>query len=148
MVKANLEYASPVWDPYTEKDSSALDKIQNRAARWASRCYHRDTPTSEILESLSWPPLKQRRRQKRLSLFYKYHNSIVHINSKYKPIPAPPQRVTRNSNPNKYPITSHRTQYRKQSFFPQTLRDWNSLPVERVTVPTLESFEARVVALQ
>ena len=43
LVRPLLEYAAPVWDPYTANDIEALEKIQRRAARWVTN-RHRQTP--------------------------------------------------------------------------------------------------------
>jgi hypothetical protein len=34
LVRPLLEYASPVWDPYTKEDIITIEKVQRRAARW------------------------------------------------------------------------------------------------------------------
>jgi len=36
-----LEYASPVWDPFTANNIKALEKVQRRAARWVKGDYRR-----------------------------------------------------------------------------------------------------------
>ena len=36
LVRSCAEYGAVVWDPFLKKDNQALEKIQNRAARWVS----------------------------------------------------------------------------------------------------------------
>ncbi|KAL8562765.1 hypothetical protein ACOMHN_022640 [Nucella lapillus] len=46
LVRSTLEYASPVWDPHTDKDIGKLEKVQRRAARWVTG-RHRQTAIVE-----------------------------------------------------------------------------------------------------
>ena len=39
LVRSGLEYAAPIWDPITDKDSWKIESIQRRAARWAKSTY-------------------------------------------------------------------------------------------------------------
>ena len=36
LVRPQLEYASPIWDPYTKGKILQIQKVQRRAARWTS----------------------------------------------------------------------------------------------------------------
>ena len=58
---------------------------------------------------------------------------IVSINCSY--LPKPPGRglSSRKNSTCSYDIPSRRTQYRRMSFFPRTIPDWNGLPREFVT---------------
>ena len=38
-VRPQLEYAAPIWDPYTKEKTLQLEKIQRRAARWTTNNY-------------------------------------------------------------------------------------------------------------
>ena len=40
VVRPTLEYACPVWHPYTIKNINTLESVQRRAARWASNSKH------------------------------------------------------------------------------------------------------------
>ena len=82
MVRPILEYASPVWDPITQKDSSELEKVQRRAARYVFNRYGDRNPgcVTDMLTTLNWEPLSERRLNDRLTLLYKINNGIVDIN--------------------------------------------------------------------
>ena len=57
---------------YTARDSHQLDKVQRRAARFVKRDYRRTTSVSELTSQLGgWQSLEERRKNARLSLFYK-----------------------------------------------------------------------------
>ncbi|KAL8625339.1 hypothetical protein ACOMHN_044482 [Nucella lapillus] len=50
--------------------------------------------------------------------------------------------------PHKKKPPSCRTTYRQMSFFPRTIPEWNLLPAETATAPSLASFQARVAHLK
>ncbi|KAL8624074.1 hypothetical protein ACOMHN_019496 [Nucella lapillus] len=45
-------------------------------------------------------------------------------------------------------VGNARTTYRQMSFFPRTIPEWNLLPAEIATAPSLASFQARVTHLK
>ena len=99
-----------------------------------------------MLQDLAWPSLQERRRQIRLSTFYQYHHKLIHIDSKYTPTPST-QRLSRQQNNSKaYNIPSGTPNYRKNTFFPRTIPEWNHLPEEIVSAETLDLFKSRLVA--
>ncbi|KAL8590253.1 hypothetical protein ACOMHN_006369 [Nucella lapillus] len=122
-----------------------LEKIQRRAARWVTHRHRKTSSVQDMLETLHWPPLTERRRKARLVNFYKYHNGSLKINTCKKPSQnqsAP--KGTRRSHSATYHLPNCRTLYRQKSYFPRTISDWNSLPAEVALSPTLEGFKSRV----
>lgn len=71
LVRPKLEYAAAVWDPHQSYLVDKLEMVQRRAARFVYNDYRRTTSVSELLKSLEWSPLQQRRKDSRLTLFYK-----------------------------------------------------------------------------
>ena len=72
-----LEYASAVWDPFTEDNICKLVAVQRRAARFVCNSYRQTASVSSMLNELSRPLLEQKRAEARLGLFYRIvHNSI------------------------------------------------------------------------
>ena len=125
LVRPQLEYAAAAWDLYTSKNIQQLESVQNRAARFAKRDYRRTTSVSQLVSQLSWPSLADRRRQARLILFHKAHHG-------HSPLLL--DQFPRNSNYTRlgtrgilYRQAPVRTDAYKWSFFPRTIRDWNSL---------------------
>lgn len=51
---------------------------------------------------------------------------------------------SRHLNSNTYAVPNSRTNYQKYSFFPLTIREWNSLPEDIATLPNLDSFKLTV----
>ena len=61
MERAILEYGSSFWDPYTDKLQEELEKVQNRAAMFATRNYAYETKSmTSIFGHLKWESLKKK----------------------------------------------------------------------------------------
>ena len=144
-VRPLLEYASSVWDPYTQKTINKVEAVQRRAARFVLNRYHNTSSVSGMIVTLGWPSLHQRRRSARLGLLYKIHHGLVQCPTiKSKLVPPPPrQRRTHNQ---QFRLINIRTQYRGGSFLPRTIRDWNSLPSEVIEAATVDTFVSRASA--
>ena len=56
---------------------------------------------------------------------------------------TPLQRRSRHVNSNAYEIPRSKTDYHMNSFFPKTIREWNSLANETVNAPNLTAFKTR-----
>ena len=78
-----MEYASTIWDPHINVHSNKLEKIQRRAARWATSQYSHRTSVTSLMDQLKWQPLEDRRRIQRLAFLYKilHHKVAVPISS-------------------------------------------------------------------
>ena len=65
MCRPILEYAAPVWDPFLMGDIKKMEKIQRKGARFVKNDYRRTVSVTEILQTLEWGPLQERRRKAR-----------------------------------------------------------------------------------
>jgi len=132
-------HASAAWDPFTARDITQLDKVQRRSARFAKNNYKWSQSQSVSQLTLGWQSLDQRRRNARLTLFYK---SIHGANS----IPVhhlqQPTRHTRQCGTHTYIPLSSRTNVYKYSYFPRTVVDWNALPDSARSATYTDSFRA------
>ena len=144
LVRPILEYASSVWDPYHQTEINRLEMVQRRAARYISSSYGRGVSVDAIIKQLKWKPLTKRRKEARLSMFYKIVNEKVAISKEGRLLP--PKRLTRNMHERSFQIPSSTNDYRKYSFFPRTIRDWNALPPGVATIKSLEAFKASVAS--
>ena len=79
IVRPQLEYAAPVWDPHTLNDIQKIEMVQRRAARWVLGDYSPYSSVSDMLGRLGWRTLEQRRADSRLVLFYKIVHGYVAV---------------------------------------------------------------------
>ena len=79
LVRPLVEYSSSVWSPFTKSNVDKLEMIQRRAARWTSNNYSTYASVTEMLQSLDWRSLEQRRSHSRLCLFYKIIYGLIAI---------------------------------------------------------------------
>ena len=94
LVRPNLEYAPSVWDhPHHGKWRNALEAVQSRAARFATRRWHNTSSVTAMKHDLGWEALADCRKLSRVILFYKIHHNLVLI-----PIP---DYLTLNPRPNR-----------------------------------------------
>ena len=75
-IRPVLEYADVVWDGCSEQDSKSLEDIQIEAARIITGMRY-NSSRSKLYDELGWEPLEIRRRNHRLTLFYKIVNGYT-----------------------------------------------------------------------
>ena len=95
LVRPLAEYSSTVWSPNTNQNIDKLEMIQRRAARWTLNSYSTYATVTEMLQSLGWRFLEQRRSYSRLCLFYKIIYGLVAIDM--PPYVVHPSRTLSNS---------------------------------------------------
>ena len=147
LVRPTLEYACPVWDPHKQVEIDLLEKTQRRAARFVTNRHRNTSSVTDMLSSLQWPTLRERRRQTRLTLMYKVLNEETKVQNNLEAAVARERRSrTHCRQLRRAPVT--KKQYRDQSFFPATICDWNDLPPDVVQATSLASFKARLARTQ
>ena len=92
-----------------------------------------------MMNELGWKPLNERRKEQRLVLLFKIVNDLVADNNiEYN------QRPSRTSNYKQIKVLSATTEIYKHSFFPRTVKDWNTLTESAMTSKTVEGFKAAI----
>ena len=143
-LRRQVEYASIVWDPFTQANIDKIEMVQRRAARYVQNNYSRYASVNDMISKLGWRIL-QRRADNRLFMLYKivngivatdFFNKLVHVN-----------RATRHSHSNSFIISSETQTFIQQSFLPRTIRQWNNLPAAVAAAPSLETFKRGVAAI-
>ena len=125
LVRPVLEYGSSVWDPSSILLQEELENVQKRAARFVTGNYLYETGSmTGILEQLKWESLKKRRRDSRIIMLYKGLKGAASIPTNDL---VPHIRHVRNHHSLAFQTPFANTDIYKCSFFPQTIRDWNSL---------------------
>ena len=144
LVRPHLEYSGTVWDPYTVDLINKLEAVQRRAARFACRDYNPRSSVTEMLQKLEWDSLQTRRSAARLTMMFKIVNSQVAIPaSKFL---QPTLRPSRHHNSKSFIRPQATKDCFKNSFFPRTISQWNSLPETIVNSTTTEVFKEQVTS--
>ena len=140
LVRPTLEYASCIWNPYTDANIKKMEMVQRRAARFVCQDFRRTSSVTKMLEALRWPTLQERRTQCRVTMMYRIVQDLVDI-----PISTFHHTTSMaHGHSQRFIIPFARTDAYKHSFFPATIRLWNQLPAVVVEAPTLEIFRSRV----
>ena len=124
LVRPQLEYASPVWDPDTDKLIYQIEQVQRRAVRWTANNFCRQTSVTRMIEQLGWRTLEQRRTDAHLCLFYKVVHDLVAV-----PLPDHVQYSNRVS---RY---CHSMTFRQVSTPASLSRMWQYIEIDRVNPP-------------
>ena len=122
IIRPKLEYASVAWDPHYKKDIRNLEMVQRKGARSCLQNYSSIASVTDMLGSLGWKSLEQRRMEGRLLTMYKLSHNLVDINTDQYLIPHQETR-TRGSHLLKYHIpkaTKHVFKY--SLIFPELLK--------------------------
>ena len=116
LVRPILEYGSACWDPYRECQISALDRVQNKAAKFA---HH--------LGGLEWESLAQRRKIPRMCAVYKAYTGDRAWRAIGDRLQAP-SYLSRVDHYWKIRVRKQRTDIGKYSFVNRSITDWNKRP--------------------
>ena len=144
LVRPQLEYAAPIWNPYHKLQIQEVEKVQRTAARWTCRRWRNTSSVGEMLDELEWPSLEARREQSSLTFFYKIHSGTVSLDKDKYLTPAPNLHRTRASHDLQYTRYFAYSDALKNSFFPRTIPLWNSLPSSVVSSKTTEEFKGLI----
>ena len=134
MVRPAMEDASIVCDPVTQKHIQLLEKVQRRAARY-------------VFNTLFWSPARLCHADgdgptvgnpgsNRLYMLYRIANILVDIDQNIY-LQASDRRTRGQAW-----FFQKRTEFHayRNSFFPRTIRAWNSLPNSVTEATSLEDF--------
>ena len=130
------------WDPHNQGLIQKLEAGESRAARFVCRNYDRHSSATKMLEDLKWDSLQMRHQANRLTLLYKSINGQVAIPA--QTFLTPVVRPTCRNNSLAFICPQASKDIYKNSFFPQTIHEWNILPEAIVTAPTSEIFKEQV----
>ena len=142
LVRPLVEYSSSVWSPYTKSNIARLEMVQRRAARWTLSEYSPYASVTQMLQSLGWRSLEQRRSDSRLCLFYKIIYGLVAIDM--PPYVVHPLRTPRNSHTLCFRQIQSTVDYYKYSFYPLSIVQCNRLPAHIALLPTFDAFKRAV----
>ena len=116
LVRPQLEYAAPIWDPHTKEKVLQLEKVQRWATLWTTSNYDYRSSTTATVNNFGWRTLELRRADTRLVLFFKIEHDLVDV-----PIPDyihPPNKISRHGHPLIFQQLQTTKNYYKYSFCP------------------------------
>ena len=139
LIHPHLDYASVVWNPYQLGHIRAIEKVQRRATRIIPE--FRGYSYYDRLKALNLPSLVYRRRRMDMIMVYK----IIHglDGSPFDMFFMYHDEPTRS---NGYKLFKKfcRLNVRKYRFSQRVVNDWNTLPIEVVQAPDVESFKTKL----
>ena len=135
-IRPVMEYACELWDGCTQQEADNLEHVQLEAGRlvtglpvFASR--------EAIYFETGWQLLVDRRKSRKLNMFYSLHNGTApdYLCDLMPPLVGQVSNYDlRNSN--NYVVPCYRLDITRKSFFPSTTFEWNSLPPDIRTSKT------------
>ena len=143
-IRPVLDYADVVWDNCTNYEKDELEKIQYEAARIITGCSRLVSIHNLMLES-GLTQLKERRKNHKLTMFYKMVNNInpPYLSSLVPQTVGQTHRYNLRNNDNVTSIAA-RTSLYSSSFLPSSINDWNALPDEVKYASTLSTFKSLI----
>ena len=141
LVRPQLEYAAAIWDPHHKDKIDPIEKVRCWSCNFDTRA-----SVSDMLETLRWGPLRQRRADVRLCLFFKIVNNMVAVSLSDYIQPNP--RTSRRGHSRSFCQLHTEKDYYKYYFFPLAIVQWNALSKDVVSSPNLDIFKAAVSKLQ
>jgi hypothetical protein len=140
LVRPHLEYGAPIWQPYKMMDITAMEKVQRRATKLVSSLRH--LAYEDRLKKLELPTLRFRRLRGDIIETYKLMTGIYDST-------LPPLLYTDNCDRTrghrlKLKKSRWNTTLRGNSFSNRVTNQWNALPEEVVSAPSLNAFKNRL----
>ena len=129
-----LEYAPTVWDPHTTININVVESVQRSAARLCYKDYCSFSSITTMLQNLNLPTLKSRSNRAKLQMMYKISNNLVSVPNDCLTSIPPYLRL------GYFNQLSTRVDSFKFSFFPSTIRLWNSIPPYVINSCTHDQF--------
>ena len=135
LVRPILDYSCTAWDPYWKYQIEKLELLNKMAARFITGNYTMECGnTNRNMKALGWTPLENRREKIKLSMLFKIISHSIHVpRDDLVPNPRKPLNFILPYSS----VDSH-----LHSFFPSTIRLWNSIPQHAKSCDSLSSFKA------
>jgi hypothetical protein len=127
MIRPILEYGDIIFDGCPDYCADRLEKVQRHAAIACNGAF-RHTKHENLLEELGWPPLSHRRKHHRMNVMFKLQRGLA---PPYLLGNCPPLARDRTSynlrTGSNITMPQIKTSTYQNSFFPQSINDWNEL---------------------
>ena len=152
-VRPHLDYCDVIYHipPHQERDTtnfslnylmSSIESTQYEAARAVSGAW-KGTNKIKLYEELGWESLSDRRLSRRFIQFYKIYNNLTPPYLKSL-IPQPVTYLFGLRSDNILHDFLCRTLHFSNSFFPESVKNWNSIGVEFRSIDTISNFKTQI----
>ncbi len=147
-IRPMMEYGDIVWAGGNITDLNKLEMVQKSAARIVTGATARCS-TDRLMEDVRWPSLSSRRRDHRLTLFYKIVNGLSrpYLNDLLPDQVGNKARYALRRSTD-YIIPMCRTVSLSRSFYPSTAREWNNMEQEHKNSLSVQAFKSKLTARQ
>ena len=146
-IASRMNYCDAIWDACNSNTRSKLQTIQNRCAR---RILNRPpgTTAAPLIKELGWISLEKKRKLHKCVLLHKLlqgtgPSPLINMLEPYNNRTALNTRGTAN---NCLYIPSFKTNYIKKSFFMDSAKLWNSLPLDIKSTTNSSTFKEKLHA--
>ena len=144
LVRPSLDYCSIVWNPHLARHIQQVEMIQRRATRFVLNRYHNTSSVGEMLQTLGWETLQERRAKCSVVFMYKILNQMIAVPA--TPYFVPAYDATRGLRVHKLLTVQGRTDYHRASYFVRVIPLWNRLPDDIAGAPSINTFKEKLAA--
>lgn len=139
LVRPHLDYCIQAWRPHLKKDVDRIERVQRRATRMMEECKGRDYETRLHMTKLT--SLEIRAMRADMLEVFKILNKFEGLNESEFFV-----RDARRGRGNSFKLFRKRVRLdaAKFSFGNRVCTDWNQLPDEVVTAPSINVFKGRL----
>ena len=116
---------------------SAVEMVQQRAARFVTGAYRRTSSVSALSKTLGWHSLSHHRAMSRVAMLYRVTHGLVDIPQDH----LTPVKVSTRGSAHHFSQVHTLVMAYKHSCFTETVRLWNCCPQSLTNHTTLESFK-------
>jgi len=114
-------------NPHMQKDINTKERSQRQAARFVLNNFSTYASVSQMLTNLNWLTIAHCRAQQKAIMMFKIVNHLINIPASSYLSLAPTAHNTRGHN-RRFTQPMTRVNSYLHSFFPSTIKIWNSLP--------------------
>ena len=146
MILPLFDYADIVWRTCSKTNLTRLDRLQRRGARIILECKIRDLSSADLLDSLRWLPLQNRRDFHTVTMVYKCTHNLApgYLSSLFSTSSKIHSYATRQAS--NLHLNQVRASLVQKSFTNLGASLYNKLPPTVKNAPSLTTFKSKYLA--
>ena len=147
LVRPHMDYCSPVWRPYLQKDINMLEKVQRRATRMVEG--YRGLDYFSRLKGMKLTTLETRRLRADLLEVFKIVNGLEGLSEEYFFEKRQMGRGACGTRRNAHSFFKKRFRLdaAKYSFSNRVVNEWNGLPNSVIQAKSVNAFKGKLDGL-